>query len=32
MAMAWLHLLTGHLDADPVALARVLVRGWARPA
>ncbi|GHH01344.1 TetR/AcrR family transcriptional regulator [Pseudodonghicola xiamenensis] len=32
MAMAWLHLLTGQLDADPVALARVLVRGWGHTA
>jgi AcrR family transcriptional regulator len=30
MGLAWLHLLTGRLDADPAALARVLVRGWGR--
>lgn len=32
MAMAWLHLLVGRLDADAAGIARTLVRGWARPS
>ena len=28
MAMAWLHLLVGRLDADTAGMARTLVRGW----
>jgi len=30
MGMAWLHLLVDRLDADPVPMARTLVRGWTR--
>ncbi|MDK3019520.1 TetR/AcrR family transcriptional regulator [Pseudodonghicola flavimaris] len=28
MAMAWLHLMVGRLDADAEGIARTLVRGW----
>jgi AcrR family transcriptional regulator len=29
MALAWLHLLTDQLDADPARLARTLCAGWS---
>lgn len=32
MAMAWLHLLVGRLDAETADIARTLVRGWSKPA